>query len=105
MFAVSCHLTPGFFFFFSFFFLLNRLLANSRIEHFLHMDMVSFINPYNRKCWKSMAMAPAEQIFKCIPTAWKLMLISETHDRILILASNLGFKKFLHSNLEFRISN
>ncbi|RVW74092.1 hypothetical protein CK203_052196 [Vitis vinifera] len=37
------------------------LLANSRIEHFLHMDMVSFINPYNRKCWKSMAMAPAEQ--------------------------------------------
>lgn len=72
----------------------NKLLANSRIEHFLHMDMVSFINPYNRKCWKSMAMAPAEQIFKCIPTAWKLILISETHDRILILASNLGSRNF-----------
>ena len=50
-------------------------------------------------------MEPSEKIFKLHTNCMEVILISETYDKILVLASNLGFKKFYHSNLVFRIFN
>lgn len=40
-------------------------------------------------------MEPSEEIFKFHTNCLEVILISETYDKVLVLASDLGFKKYI----------